>query len=147
MNAKNQRHPDTDYQNTLTDHYNHEVGYRNPPAKTRFKRGISGNPAGRPKNSKNLKSAVKEIYTDLVNVQEGQKTRRITRVEAVLCKQLERALKGDERAAIGAIRNALQFGILEDSSIPWEPKWDLTVLTDEELDTLDHLIRKITKQP
>jgi uncharacterized protein DUF5681 len=37
----------------------YEVGYRRPPQHTRFQRGSSGNPNGRPRYSKNL-SAVFE---------------------------------------------------------------------------------------
>ena len=33
-----------------------EVGYRKPPKATQFKQGQSGNPHGRPKGTKNLKT-------------------------------------------------------------------------------------------
>ena len=33
---------------------NYQVGYANPPQKTRFEKGKSGNPAGRVKGSKNI---------------------------------------------------------------------------------------------
>jgi hypothetical protein len=36
------------------DEQPYEVGYGKPPANTRFPRGLSGNPKGRPKGSKNL---------------------------------------------------------------------------------------------
>lgn len=35
----------------------YEVGYGKPPAETRFKKGQSGNPNGRPKGSRNRLSA------------------------------------------------------------------------------------------
>jgi len=34
----------------------YDVGYKKPPEKTQFKKGISGNPGGRPKGSKNKKA-------------------------------------------------------------------------------------------
>ncbi len=34
----------------------YDVGYRKPPKHTRFKPGQSGNPRGRPKGTKNLKT-------------------------------------------------------------------------------------------
>jgi hypothetical protein len=38
---------------------NYQVGYGRPPAKSRFKKGTSGNPRGRPKHSKNMKTIIR----------------------------------------------------------------------------------------
>jgi hypothetical protein len=39
---------------------NSAVGYGQPPVASRFKPGTSGNPKGRPRGAKNLKTLVKE---------------------------------------------------------------------------------------
>lgn len=38
----------------------YEIGHRKPPKATQFKRGMSGNPRGRPKGSKNFKTIMNE---------------------------------------------------------------------------------------
>jgi len=38
----------------------YEVGYKKPPENTRFRRGQSGNPRGRPRGSKSWKTLVEE---------------------------------------------------------------------------------------
>jgi hypothetical protein len=53
---------------------------------------------------------------------------------------MERALKGDNRAAEAAIKWAIQLGLLRESDP--KPVWDLSDLTDTELRTLEQLVQK-----
>jgi hypothetical protein len=75
-----------------------QVGYKNPPKETRFKPGQSGNPKGRPKTAKGLKTVVREMLTQKVSVRTPDGSKRIARIEAVLHKALELAMKGNIRA-------------------------------------------------
>lgn len=77
----------------------YEVGKGKPPTHSQFKKGQSGNPNGRPKEARGLKTLVRENLLTKVPVRIAGKTKRITRIEAVIHKQLEQALKGDQRAA------------------------------------------------
>src|SRR5262249_40927871 len=47
------------------------VGYGRPPIETRFKKGQSGNPKGRAKGRRNVKSEIEEIAYKTVNVKDG----------------------------------------------------------------------------
>jgi hypothetical protein len=53
--------------------------------------------------------------TAVIGVQEGSSTRRVTKIEGVVLRQLQSALKGDERSAMTVIKMATQLGLLEDS--------------------------------
>jgi len=77
---------------------NYEVGYGKPPAKSRFRKGLSGNPKGRPQGSKNLSTLLDDALNEPVVVTENGKRRRITKREAVLKQLVNKAASGNPRA-------------------------------------------------
>lgn len=77
----------------------YEVGYRKPPKHTQFGKGQSGNPNGRPKGSRNLKTDLQEELSEKILVREGARQIRVSKLRAVIKRQMEKALKGDNRAA------------------------------------------------
>ena len=78
---------------------NYEIGYGKPPRQNRFKTGVSGNPKGRPKGSKNLATIINEVASAPVTVSENGRRRTVTKVEAIYCRLANTALTGDLRAA------------------------------------------------
>ena len=50
----------------------YEVGYGRPPLSTRFKPGQSGNPKGRAKQSRNLRTIVKQVSNEQMQIREGR---------------------------------------------------------------------------
>ena len=74
------------------------VGYGKPPVNTRFKRGQSGNPKGRPKGSRNFKTEIHEALRARVVVTIGGKTRKISTLAASMLKLVKRGFDGDVRA-------------------------------------------------
>jgi hypothetical protein len=96
--------------------HNSAVGYGRPPLASQFKPGTSGNPKGRPKGSKNLKALILEAMTASISIQEGQKARRVSRLEGVVLRQLQSALRGSDKAALAVIKMALQLKFLEGPS-------------------------------
>ena len=77
----------------------YEVGYGKPPKHTRFQPGQSGNPRGRPKGTKNLKTDLMEELGEKILVREGDHARQVSKQRAMVKALLARALKGDVRAA------------------------------------------------
>ena len=120
------------------------VGYGKPPAKTQFKKGISGNPRGRPAGSPNVALAIKEAFTAPITIRRGNETYRVSTLEALSHKQLEQGLKGDHRAILAILKMAKEIGLLEE---PEPPEIDLRKLTDDELEQLDQLQKKMLINP
>ena len=85
----------------------YEVGYGKPPASTRFRKGQSGNPGGRPKGARNklpalheerLKDIVlAEAYRD-IKVHDGDRQVTVPMAEAIIRSMALKAAKGDHRS-------------------------------------------------
>jgi hypothetical protein len=71
------------------------VGYGKPPPHTRFKKGESGNPTGRPKGSKNLTTLLDKELKQRVVVTENGRRRSITKQEALVKHLVNKAVSGD----------------------------------------------------
>jgi hypothetical protein len=76
----------------------YEVGYGKPPRHTRFPKGQSGNPRGRPCGAKNFKTLLNEVLNELVIVIEKGRRRRVTKKHAILTQIVNRAAGADFRA-------------------------------------------------
>jgi hypothetical protein len=73
------------------------VGFGKPPEHTKFKKGHSGNPAGRPKGSRNLKTLINHELNTTITIEQTGKKRRIRRKEALVKSLVNDALKGRDR--------------------------------------------------
>ncbi|QOF69518.1 hypothetical protein IG197_16780 [Aminobacter sp. SR38] len=76
----------------------YDVGYGKPPKATQFKPGRSGNPKGRPKEARSMKAIALREFTQLVEIRDGDGTRKITKREALIKSLMVKALKGDLNA-------------------------------------------------
>lgn len=75
----------------------YEVGYRKPPKTTRFAKGRSGNPKGRPKGSRNLEVLINEELDRNVVIQENGKKLQLSKREAVVKRFVNSAMMGDTK--------------------------------------------------
>lgn len=89
---------------------NYAVGYCRPPLHTRFKPGQSGNPSGRVKGSKNLKSLFHQILNEHIPLIDGSQSKNVTKGEALMRRLVIGALKGDGRSLTTLMRIAEQTG-------------------------------------
>ena len=94
----------------------YQVGYCRPPVHTRFKPGQSGNPSGRVKGSKNLKTLFHQILNEQIPLQDGTQTKKVTKAEALMRRLVIGALKGDSRSLMTLMRIAEQTGEFADDA-------------------------------
>jgi len=74
------------------------VGYGSPPRTTRFKKGVSGNPKGRPKGSLNVATVFTKTLLEKVVINEHGQRKTVTKLEAALKQLANKAASGDLRA-------------------------------------------------
>ena len=77
---------------------NYEVGYGKPPQRTRFKKGQSGNPKGRPRGSRNATTILNEALQERVVVTTNGRQRSATKLEVIFTQLVNKAAQGDHRA-------------------------------------------------
>jgi hypothetical protein len=74
------------------------VGYRKPPRATRFTKGRSGYPPGRPRG-RHREAPYEAVLGQTVTIREGGMARQVTAAEAFLLQLTKRGLEGDDAAA------------------------------------------------
>ena len=76
----------------------YEVGHGRPPKHTQFKKGQSGNPKGRKKGVRGLKTDLRAEFNERIEITENGKTVKLTKQQAMLKHLIAKAIKGDVRA-------------------------------------------------
>ena len=83
----------------------YQVGYGKPPRHSRFRKGQSGNPKGRPKASESFGRLARRTFNERITIRENGERRTITKLQAALKQLANKAAAGDPRA----IRDVLKL--------------------------------------
>jgi hypothetical protein len=81
----------------MTDR-DYSVGYGKPPKHSRFKPGQSGNPHGKVKGRKNLKTELLEELGERVIVTENGRQKKLSKQTVILKRMVSDAAQGDAKA-------------------------------------------------
>lgn len=79
--------------------FDYDVGFCKTPVHSRFQPGTSGNPKGRPKGSENYLTKFNRLLEEKIEVIENGRRKKISKAEALMKAFVNRALKGDVKAA------------------------------------------------
>ncbi len=75
------------------------VGYKRPPAASRFKKGQSGNPKGRTKGALTTSDLFLREASRFITVKSGESVRQIPKREALVRRLIDMSIQGDLAAA------------------------------------------------
>ncbi len=75
----------------------YRVGYRKPPLNTRFQKGCSGNPAGRPRKARSFAKLILQILGEEVSVTENGSKRTVSKLAVVFKQMVNKAAAGSPR--------------------------------------------------
>jgi len=114
----------------------YQVGFGKPPQSSRFKRGKSGNPRGRPKGTRNLATDLKGEMGSKILVNEGGKSQKITKQMALVKTLSTKALKGDVRA-MNTLLKLIDQNLFEEPDEIEEPK-----MSQEDEEILKSFLKK-----
>jgi hypothetical protein len=92
----------------------YEIGYCKPPKHTRFKPGQSGYPSGRPRGQRNFRTAVREALKEKITIREGDRTRTVSKMDAIIQVTFNKALKGDAKALLAFLQLVRWAGLMDE---------------------------------
>lgn len=118
----------------------YDVGYAKPPKQHQYKKGQSGNPKGRPKGAKSVKTILeKELKTKIILKEQG-KPLKVTKKEAIIKRLITDAVNGKAQAQnqlLKLIANHLVDASASDPFAQPLTEYDLKLLETYVSDVLD----------
>lgn len=114
------------------------VGYGNPPRDTRFQKGVSGNPRGRPKGSRNIASVFAKTLREKVVINEHGQRKIVSKLEAAIKQLVNKAASGDHRS-VQLIVSLSREAEARDLSSP-----ERSALSEIDKSVMESIVRRFT---
>jgi hypothetical protein len=73
----------------------YEIGFCKPPKSKRFRKGVSGNPKGRPKGKRNFATVLERALQEKVVINENGVRKTVSKLEAAVKQLVNKAATGD----------------------------------------------------
>jgi hypothetical protein len=109
------------------------VGYGKPPVHTRFQKGKSGNPKGRPRGMKNMSTLLSTALNASIVVVANGRRKKITKREAIVTQLVNKSAAADLKAT------QIVLAMLRDLECHADDPGEATVFTEAD----QEIIRRI----
>jgi hypothetical protein len=116
------------------------VGYKRPPAETRFKKGQSGNPRGRRRAPATIAGLFTEELQSTVVISENGQRRKVQKIRVLINEAIKKAMKGNFQPLVLMTKISHSLEQLTSPANPLKEN-QFDHLSDEEL--REHVIREI----
>ena len=107
----------------------YEVGYKKPPRHTQFRKGKSGNPAGRPKRAVNVQASLTKTLSEPVIVRIDGKPTKMSSLDAGLLNLRTNMLKGDPKAIAILVKMMVAADMIK---LPQESETDVSINREDQ---------------
>jgi hypothetical protein len=87
----------------------YKTGRGRPPKESQFKKGQSGNPAGRPKGARGVRDILHEELMKEIAAKENGQSIRIPALSAITRTLVNQAIRGDVKVSFGLIDLSLRI--------------------------------------
>ena len=121
---------------------NYEVGYGKPPRHTRFQKGRSGNPAGRPRGKKNLATLLSDALDQKIIVVESGRRKKISKREAIVTQLVNKSASADLKATQIVLAMLRDVETRADSGCA-----DIGSLTEADRQIIQRIQARIRREP
>jgi uncharacterized protein DUF5681 len=118
----------------------YEVGYGKPPVHTRFRKGQSGNPKGRPRGRKNLSSLLNDALNGWVIVVENGRRKKITKREAIITQLVNKSAAADLKAT------QLVIALLQEVEAQADVSAEETALTEADHEIISRIRERLRSE-
>jgi hypothetical protein len=118
------------------DHSTYEIGFGKPPEHSKFRKGLSGNPKGRPKGRRNLAIVLEQTLQEKIVIREGETRKTVTKLEAAVKQLVDKAAKGD----LAALR---QLTALAGSAVEQKEDSSTNELDEADMEVMQSVVDRL----
>jgi hypothetical protein len=120
-------------------HGKYLIGYKCPPEKNRFQKGISGNPSGRPRKTPPLSDRIRKELSSRQTVNVGGQRLSLTTEDVLIKSFIQNAIRGKNAKAMEVVLGWIsELQALDERKASQEARSSFREITREEIQKMTH---------